>query len=197
MFRRSRSAGPLAGPFPGFERVYATAMGPWEAVQQFVNNAPKSPSASKAFVALVRGYVGSGTSSPGVYRLFRRGRNTEFPAAALGRLKRLLVGETQRRGFLTVARSMLQMYIARALVCYGVNMVKYLKEVVGDPFIGQGASLPSEELRGCTQWFHCVNKVKCQFGFGNWKRRFVPAIRGIAQVACRVLDWSNPALVWM
>ena len=41
-----------------------------------------------------------------------------------------------------------------------------------------------------------MNKVKCQFGCCMCKGRVARAIRAMVHVAGRVLDWSNPALVW-
>ena len=56
---------------------------------------------------------------------------------------------------------------------------------------------PAGEFQVPTRWTRCAEKAKSRYGRRNCKGRFVFAIRVMAQVACRALERSNPALAQM
>ena len=101
-------------------------------------------------------------------------------------LKNVLVGQKQRPVFPTVARSVLQMSIVRAVGRSGVDMVEYLKVVAQASSIDHWVAEPPSEVDGRSPWAHCGKEAKCQLGC----RAFSP-LRKRGDVPFNVVSFSR------
>ena len=108
-----------------------------------------------------------------------------------GKLKDFLTVEHRRPVLPMVTLAALKVFLIRAAVLFGLQMLAYLQEAVKHSSVEQQVASQSCEVDECARRAHSVNKKKCVFGCQNCKRRSALAIRGIVQVARCVLGASR------